>query len=115
MAQPPPFEDTKLGAQALAYVIKLYDELTVENGAPTLGTQNQAVDFIRADPELRLAVADWAKKAGIEEATTAPRQRLPFNRRHRVRWRKPISGAGPLGVDSMTRKTRRKTLAEPGS
>ena len=51
----------------------------MENGAPTLGTQNQAVDFIRADPELRLAVADWAKKAGIEEATTAPRQRLPFD------------------------------------
>jgi len=25
MAQPPPFEDTKLGAQALAYVIELYD------------------------------------------------------------------------------------------
>jgi hypothetical protein len=74
MAPPPPFEDTKLGAQALAYVIELYDELTVENGAPTLGTQNQAVDFIRADPELSRAVADWAKKAGIEEATTAPQQ-----------------------------------------
>jgi hypothetical protein len=79
MAQPPPFEDTKLGAQALAYVMELYDELTVENGAPTLGTQNQAVDFIRADPELPRAVADWAKKVGIEEATTAPRQRLPFD------------------------------------
>ena len=79
MAPPPPIEDTKLGAQALAYVIELYHELTVENGAPTLGTQNQAVDFIRADPELRRAVADWAKKAGIEEATTAPRQRLPFD------------------------------------
>jgi len=26
-------------------------------GAPTLGTQNQAVDFIRADPELCRAVA----------------------------------------------------------
>jgi hypothetical protein len=34
-----PIEDTKLGAQALAYVIELYRELTVENGAPTLGTQ----------------------------------------------------------------------------
>src|SRR5258708_37054215 len=79
MGPPPPFEDTKLGAQALAYVIELYDELTVENGAPTLGTQNQAVDFIRADPELRLPVADWAKNAGIDEATTAPRQHLPFD------------------------------------
>jgi hypothetical protein len=66
------FEDTKLGAQALAYVIELYRELTVENGAPTLGTQNQAVDFIRADPELRRAVAAWAETAQIDEATTAP-------------------------------------------
>ena len=41
-------EDVRL--QALAYVIKLYDELTAENGAPTLGTQNQAVDFILAKP-----------------------------------------------------------------
>jgi len=72
------FEDTKLGAQALAYVIELYRELTVENGAPTLGTQNQAVDFIRADPELRRAVAAWAVTAQIG-ATTAPRRCLPFN------------------------------------
>jgi hypothetical protein len=71
------FEDTKLGAQALAYVIELYRELTVENGAPTLGTQNQAVDFIRSDPELRRAVSAWAEAAKIDEATMAPRQRLP--------------------------------------
>ena len=64
-----PTEDTKLGAQALAYVIELYRELTVENGAPTLGTQNQAVDFIRADPELRRAVSAWAEAADIDEAT----------------------------------------------
>jgi hypothetical protein len=76
---PLPIEDTKLGAQALAYVIEVYRELTVENGAPTLGTQNQAVDFIRADPELCRAVAAWATKAEIDEATTAPRQRLPFD------------------------------------
>jgi antirestriction protein ArdC len=50
-----PIDDTKLGAQALAYVIELYRELTAENGAPTLGTQNQAVDFIRSNPELRKA------------------------------------------------------------
>jgi hypothetical protein len=73
------FEDTKLGAQALAYVIELYRELTVENGAPTLGTQNQAVDFIRSDPELRRAVSAWAEAAKIDESTTAPRQRLPFD------------------------------------
>ena len=63
--------------QALAYVIRLYDELTEENGAPTLGTQNQAVDFILADPELCQAVADWAKTTPVDEATTAPPQRLP--------------------------------------
>jgi hypothetical protein len=38
MALPPPIEDTKLGAQALAYVIELYRELTSENGAPHGGT-----------------------------------------------------------------------------
>ena len=74
-----PTEDTKLGAQALAYVIELYRELTVENGAPTLGTQNQAVDFIRSDPELRRAVSAWAEAADIDEATTAQRRRLPFD------------------------------------
>ena len=79
MALLPPAEDTKLGAQALAYVIELHRELTTENGAPSLGTQNQAVDFIRADPELRRAVATWAQTAGIDEATTAPRQRLPLD------------------------------------
>ena len=72
-----PVEDAKLREQALAYVIRLYNELTEENGAPTLGTQNQAVDFVLADPELRQAVADWAKTTPIDEATTAPPQRLP--------------------------------------
>ena len=74
-----PVEDTRLRRQALAYVIELYDELTEENGAPTLGTQNQAVDFILADPELCRAVADWARTTEIDEATTAPPQRLPLN------------------------------------
>lgn len=72
-----PFEDTELRKQALVYVIRLYDELTEENGAPTLGTQNQAVDFILADPELRHGVKDWARSTEIDEATTAPPQRLP--------------------------------------
>jgi hypothetical protein len=62
--------------QALAYVIRLYNELTAENGAPTLGTQNQAVDFILANPELRRAVADWAASTNIDEASTAPPQRV---------------------------------------
>jgi hypothetical protein len=72
-------EDTKLGLQALAYVIEFYRELTAENVAPSLGSQNQAVEYIRADPELRRAVAAWAETAQIDEATTAPRRCLPFN------------------------------------
>jgi len=70
-------EDVRL--QALAYVIKLYDELTAENGAPTLGTQNQAVDFILANPERRRAVAEWARSTNIDEASTAPLRRLPYD------------------------------------
>jgi hypothetical protein len=66
-----------LAAEALAYVIELYRELNVENGAPTLGTQNQAVEFILADPELCAAVARWAEHEPIGEATTAPPRRLP--------------------------------------
>lgn len=72
-----PIEDTVLRQAALAYVIALYEELTEENGAPTLGTQNQAVDFMLADPELRQAVLAWAARTPIDEATTAPPQRLP--------------------------------------
>jgi len=58
-----PVEDPKLRREALVYVIRLCDELTEENGAPTLGTQNQAVDFILADPELCRAVEAWAQTA----------------------------------------------------
>src|SRR5437764_13733861 len=72
-----PVEDPKLRRDSLAYVIRLYDELTEENGAPTLGTQNQAVDFILADPERCRAVEAGAQTANIEEATTAPPQRRP--------------------------------------
>lgn len=75
-----PIESTALRQAALAYVIALYDELTEENGAPTLGTQNQAVDFILADPALRQAVTAWAARAEIDEATTAPLRRLPQDR-----------------------------------
>src|SRR5438552_15844876 len=77
-----PVEDPKLRRDSLAYVIELYHELTEENGAPTLGTQNQAVDFILADPELRHAVAAWAGTTEIDEATTAPPRRLPRDPRH---------------------------------
>jgi hypothetical protein len=70
-------EDTLLIRQALAYAIELYRELSKENGAPSLGAQNQVVDFILADPELRAAVADWASTTEPDEATTAPPRRLP--------------------------------------
>ena len=78
-----PGEDVRLRLHALVYVIRLYDELTAENGAPTLGTQNQAVDFILAAPELRRAVVEWAATTNIEEATTAPLQRLPHDELYR--------------------------------
>lgn len=75
--RPIPEEDVPLREAALAYVIELYRELTEENGAPTLGTQNQAVDFILFDPERRRRVAEWAATAAFDEATTAPPRRLP--------------------------------------
>ncbi len=68
-----PIEDTGLRQAALAYVIALYEDLTGENGAPTLGTQNQAVDFILADSDLRRGVARWATEAEIGATTTPPR------------------------------------------
>jgi hypothetical protein len=76
-------EDTLLIRQALAYAIELYRELTEENGAPSLGTQNQVVDFILADPELRAAVARCGRLVESDEATTAPPQRLPCDAAYR--------------------------------
>jgi len=72
-----PQGDIRLREAALAYVIALYRELTEENGAPTPGTENQAVAFILADPERRRRLAEWAATASFDEATTAPPQRLP--------------------------------------
>jgi hypothetical protein len=76
-------EDTVLIRAAVSYVIELYREFTEENGAPTLGTQNQAVDFILADPKLSRAVREWAEHARTDEASTEPRQRLPFDETYR--------------------------------
>ena len=76
-------EDTLLIRQALAYAIELYRELSEENGAPSLGTQNQVVDFILADPELRAAVARWGRLVDSDEATTAPPRRLPCDAAYR--------------------------------
>ncbi len=76
-------EDTELIRTALAYVDELYRELSQENGAPNPGTQNQAVEFILADPELREAVAAWGRTTNTEEATTAPPHRLPIDSAYR--------------------------------
>ena len=76
-------EGTQLIRQALAYAIELYRELSEENGAPSLGTQNQVVEFILADPELRAAVAHWARLVESDEATTAPPRRLPCDAAYR--------------------------------
>ena len=75
--------DTTLALHALTYVIRLHADLTSEHGAPTLGTQNQAVDFIVADPELSRAVATWAAVPNIGEASTKPYQRLPHDELYR--------------------------------
>lgn len=68
-------EDTLLIRRAMAYVVELYREMTEENGAPTLGTQNQVVEFVLADPEPCFAVSRSARTAEIEETTT-PSARL---------------------------------------
>ena len=76
-------EDPVSIRQALAYAIELYRELSQENGAPSLGTQNQAVDFILADPELRAAASRWARLVESDEATTVPPRRLPGDAAYR--------------------------------
>jgi len=76
-------EDTVLIRQAVAYAIELYRELTQENGAPSLGTQNQVIDFILTDPELREAVVRWADLTEADEATAAPPRRLPCDAAYR--------------------------------
>ncbi|HYZ43095.1 MAG TPA: hypothetical protein VE687_21065 [Stellaceae bacterium] len=75
--------DIVLVEQALAYAIELYRELTGENGAPTLGLQNQIVDFILADAKLCEAVGRWAGTAEISEATMTPPRRLPYDEAYR--------------------------------
>jgi len=72
----PQEESTELRLAALAYVLELYNELSAENVAPTLGTQNQVVEFILADPELRQAVMTWAAESLRNEATLMRPQRL---------------------------------------
>jgi len=45
---------------------------------PTLGTQNQIVDFILAVPDLRETVARRGRTVETDEATTQPSRRLPL-------------------------------------
>lgn len=70
-------EDAELIRYTLAYVDELYRELTQENGAPALGTQNQVVDFVLADPELRAAVARRGRIVEEADAAGGPPLRLP--------------------------------------
>jgi hypothetical protein len=78
-----PTENTRLIAAALDYVVELYRELSEENGAPSLGTQNQAVDFVLANPDLTRSVAEWARQAASGEATPASPRRLPIDETYR--------------------------------
>jgi hypothetical protein len=75
--------DTELIRHAVEYVAELYRELSAENVAPTPGTQNQAVNFILADPALSRAVKAWGERTRADEATAAPPQRLPFDKTYR--------------------------------
>jgi len=72
-------EDSDAIIDALAYVEQLHQELTTENGAPPLGTQNQVVEAILADPALVAYVRDWAVRNRVLEASIAPAQRLPID------------------------------------
>src|SRR6516165_6986316 len=78
-------EETRLRLAALNYVAALHKEVTQEHGMPPLGTQNQAVDFILGDPELRRALTAWAEGTHIDEITP-PLRRPPHDAlHHRVR------------------------------
>ena len=79
----PTTEDTALISLALAYVDELYRELTQENGVPIVGIQNQAVEFILADPQLREAVRSWGETADITRATTTFPPRPPIDAAYR--------------------------------
>src|SRR5579883_988357 len=75
--------DVELIAAAIAYVTELYRELSQENGAPTLGTQNQMVEIILADPALRDGVRHWAAGRTLDEASLEPPERLPHDHLYR--------------------------------
>ena len=101
-----PIKDTRLALQALAYVHKLYAELMADHAAPGLRTQNQAVHFILDDPALRDAVAKWAETTNIEEASTAPSQKVP-HRAIPARSRIPRKNLDPAGLCGRLYKSRK--------
>ncbi len=74
-----PEEDEEAVAAALDYATAVYRGLTSENGAATLGTQNQIVEFILADPQLALAARRWAKEGGDGEAELGPKRVPPHD------------------------------------
>ena len=76
-------EDADTIIDALAYVEELHQELTTENGAPPLGSQNQVVDAILADPALTAYVCDWARRNRVLEARAEPPQRPPIDHAYR--------------------------------
>jgi hypothetical protein len=77
MTDHPIAEDEATIVDALAYVGELFREISEENGQPPRGTQNQVVDFIRADPELSRYVRRWAAGQHDDDPLPRPPQRLP--------------------------------------
>ena len=78
-------DEARLRLAALDYVTALHNEVTQEHGMPPLGTQNQAVDFMLGDPELRRALAAWAEGAHIDQMTPSLRRPPHDAFYHRVR------------------------------
>jgi hypothetical protein len=69
--------DPETIVDALEYVGELYREITDENGMPTLGIQNQVVDFIRDNPELSAYVRRWGADRRADSVVPVPPERLP--------------------------------------
>jgi hypothetical protein len=78
-----PRRDAAAIIDALEYVTALHQELTEENGAPPLGTQNQVVDFILADAGLTDYVRRWAARRRDEGPVPVPPERLPQDEAYR--------------------------------
>jgi len=80
--------DTALALQALAYVIRVHADLTSEHGAPTLGTQNQAVDFILARPGFEPRCCDLGREdkhlGSFNEAFSKVAARRAISARSRI-------------------------------